>query len=476
MTTNRPLRVFLCHSSADKPAVRELYKKLRVEPWIQPWLDEEELHPGQTWEDEIEKAVESSDVVLVCLSNNSIHKKGYVQRELRFALDIALEVPEGEVFIIPLRLEECTPPRSLRDWQYADYFESQRERGLERLLISLRKRADSLKKREETESKLEGENSKEYKTEADTIVSEGLESTPYEELATKTEDEENKVETPSLESVSAIEKIKPDITENKIVVEIQDPEFLPHPTQEWIEVNKITLSNGMEFMRVPAGKFLIGSDELSWPYSIPEHDAHIPYDYWMGRYLVTVDQYAKYLEDIGQLNKRIISEQQKEKDLPIRALNWKQAASYCAWLNNLLHKEVGSSLSFRLPGDEEWEKAARGTDGRRYPWGNMFDANYCRSNDSFIQITPVGFYSPRSDSPFGCADMVGNIWQWTSSPYSYLGSVSPTSEEANNYSLRGSWGSGYEGDALCFRRYPSNSYHPESYYIGFRICLGPFLG
>ena len=58
---NRPLRVFLCHSSNDKPAVRELYQKLRAEPWIQPWLDEEELYPGQDWNMEIEKAVENGN-------------------------------------------------------------------------------------------------------------------------------------------------------------------------------------------------------------------------------------------------------------------------------------------------------------------------------------------------------------------------------------------------------------------------------
>jgi len=140
--TSRPLRVFLCHSSNDKTAVRELYQKLRAEPWIQPWLDEEELYPGQDWNMEIEKAVVSSDVVIVCLSNGSINKRGFVQKELRFALDVALEMPEETIFVIPLRLEECTPPRSLRDWQYADYFEGQRERAYRRLLVSLKSRVN----------------------------------------------------------------------------------------------------------------------------------------------------------------------------------------------------------------------------------------------------------------------------------------------------------------------------------------------
>ncbi|MBE0680662.1 MAG: TIR domain-containing protein [Anaerolineales bacterium] len=151
--TNRPLRVFLCHSSADKPAVRELYQKLRAEPWIQPWLDEEELYPGQDWNMEIEKAVEAADAIIVCLSNNSITKEGYVQKEIKTALDYSDYKPEGTVFIIPVRLEDCKSPNRLSKWQYADYFESQREPAFQRLLVSLKKRADSLDlNKEEPES------------------------------------------------------------------------------------------------------------------------------------------------------------------------------------------------------------------------------------------------------------------------------------------------------------------------------------
>lgn len=86
-TKDRPLRVFLCHASDDKPAVRELYRQLCAEGWMDVWLDEEKLLPGQDWDMEIEKAVESADVV-VCLSNNSVTKEGYVQKELRFALEL----------------------------------------------------------------------------------------------------------------------------------------------------------------------------------------------------------------------------------------------------------------------------------------------------------------------------------------------------------------------------------------------------
>jgi len=93
---------------------------------------------------EIEKAVEVADAIIVCLTKNSINKEGYVQREIRIALDYADYKPEGTLFIIPVRLEECTPPKRLARWQYADYFEGQRERAFQRLLTSLKKHAVSL--------------------------------------------------------------------------------------------------------------------------------------------------------------------------------------------------------------------------------------------------------------------------------------------------------------------------------------------
>ncbi len=143
--TRRRLRVFLCHSSQDKPIVRELYQRLNAEGWIDPWLDEEKLLPGQDWDLEIEKAAEAADAVIVCLSNNSVNKEGYVQRELKFVLDIAQEKPEGTIFIIPVRLEDIQPPRRLRSWQYADYFPIQQiEKGYQRVLGGLNARANTL--------------------------------------------------------------------------------------------------------------------------------------------------------------------------------------------------------------------------------------------------------------------------------------------------------------------------------------------
>ena len=145
MPAKRKLRVFLCHASQDKSIVRDLKKKLLVENWIEPWLDEDRLLPGQDWNMEIEKAVESSDVVLVCVSSTSVAKEGYVQKELRQVLDIALEKLDGAIFIIPIRLDECELPRKLKDKQALDYFPpANQASAFDKLKASLKIRKDGL--------------------------------------------------------------------------------------------------------------------------------------------------------------------------------------------------------------------------------------------------------------------------------------------------------------------------------------------
>jgi two-component system cell cycle response regulator DivK len=118
----RRVRVFLCHASPDKSRVRELYERLKTDAF-DPWLDEENLLPGQNWQDEIAKAVRTADVVAVCLSAAATTKTGFVQREIKLALDAAEERPEGKIFLVPVRLEECEVPERLRRWQWVNLYD-----------------------------------------------------------------------------------------------------------------------------------------------------------------------------------------------------------------------------------------------------------------------------------------------------------------------------------------------------------------
>ena len=135
----RPLKVFLCHAHADRDAVRALYNRL-VKDGVDAWFDKEKLLPGQDWELEIRRAVREADVVVVCLSKR-FNQAGFRQKEVRLALDTAMEKPEGEIFIIPARLEECDNLESLRKWHWVDLFEDD---GYEILVRALKTRANNI--------------------------------------------------------------------------------------------------------------------------------------------------------------------------------------------------------------------------------------------------------------------------------------------------------------------------------------------
>src|ERR1039458_3469215 len=103
----RHLRVFLSYASEDRAAVLDLYTRLKSWRGIARWLDVAELLAGQDWQLEIARALGESDVVILCLSQRSVVKEGYVQREMRHAIDLANEKPEGTIFVVPVRLDQC---------------------------------------------------------------------------------------------------------------------------------------------------------------------------------------------------------------------------------------------------------------------------------------------------------------------------------------------------------------------------------
>jgi hypothetical protein len=115
----RRFEVFLAHSKGDKEYVRAIHQLLTLDGF-HPWLDEVNLIPGQNWELEIANAVERATVITVFLSQSAISKEGYLHKELAIALETAQRQPEGAITIVPIRLDEVEPPRSLRHLQWID--------------------------------------------------------------------------------------------------------------------------------------------------------------------------------------------------------------------------------------------------------------------------------------------------------------------------------------------------------------------
>ncbi|MDJ0581126.1 toll/interleukin-1 receptor domain-containing protein [Crocosphaera sp.] len=142
MNTEKIPQIFIAHASQDKRLVRELYNKL-VEAGYKPWLDEEDLLPGQNWKDEIPKALKNSDLFIACLSSTSISKRGYIQREFKMAMERWAELPPGEIYIIPLKFDDCEIPElrqseyglNLRDLQWLDY---SKPNGFEKLIKAIK--------------------------------------------------------------------------------------------------------------------------------------------------------------------------------------------------------------------------------------------------------------------------------------------------------------------------------------------------
>ncbi len=182
----------------------------------------------------------------------------------------------------------------------------------------------------------------------------------------------------------------------------------------------IPLGDGveMEFRRVPAGEFLMGSDPKTDPKARddeqPQRHVHLD-EYWIGRFPVTNRQYAVYVSEVRYQPPQFWSDGRIPAGLeehPVVSVNWEDATVFCVWLSKK------SGLKIALPSEAQWEKAARGSDGRIFPWGYQIPSSSLAHFASTTGSTKsVGCFSVLGDSPYGCADMAGNVWEWTDDRY-----------------------------------------------------------
>lgn len=205
--------------------------------------------------------------------------------------------------------------------------------------------------------------------------------------------------------------------------------------------------DGKEMIYIPGGDFIMGSDE-SLENERPAHVVHVD-AFYIDRYPVTNEEYRRFVDATGHPvpyydvewaepydynwdPERQTPPEGKEKH-PVVLVSLEDARAYATWAGK------------RLPTEAEWERAARGTDGRRWPWGNEFVEDHCNTRESNTDgTTPVGQYSPDGNSPEGVGDTVGNVWEWTSSLfrlYPYDANDGRESQEADGWHVLrgGSW-------------------------------------
>jgi len=235
-------------------------------------------------------------------------------------------------------------------------------------------------------------------------------------------------------------------------------------------------AHGVKMVLIPAGKFTMGSDNGS----VDQQPAHVVYldAYYIDKYEVTNALYRDCVEaGICSLpESTYVYDQNRFANYPVDLVNWYMADSYCKWRDA------------HLPTEAEWEKAARGTDGRTYPWGNEFNgeyANYCDINctdmgnkyfnDGFGNEAPVGSFI-QGVSPYGVFDMAGNAAEWVSDwkdPFYYRSSPyknPPGPETGSTRVVRG--GSFWDPDTSLIVT-SRNSHSPFEYFpgLGFRCAI-----
>ncbi|MCA9959865.1 MAG: SUMF1/EgtB/PvdO family nonheme iron enzyme [Anaerolineales bacterium] len=173
--------------------------------------------------------------------------------------------------------------------------------------------------------------------------------------------------------------------------------------------------DGKEMVRVAAGEFVFSGAKRKR--TLPE--------FWIDRTLVTNAEYKLFLDEnpdhpvpYSELETAVLHNWNQKKrtfpknraNYPVVLVSWQDALAYAAWAGK------------RLPTELEWEKAARGTDGRLYPWGDDPPTpELCNFGGFHDNLTPVGTFSPQGDSPYGCADICGNVWEWATSSLSNIG-------------------------------------------------------
>ena len=472
MPQPRKLTVFLCCSPEDKPIVRELYDRLEAEGWIEPWLDEEKLVPGMNWDTEVEKAVACADTVIVCISNSAFAGNQYVQREMRFVLNLALENTSRSVFIIPLRLDNCQMPRHVQTWQFYDFSVlDQREEVYQRLRKSLQIRANV----------------------DPNIRTPG----PSAHFVSGSHVQDGFI--PSTDIVRELDFIE--IHRGKFLMGSKvlnsralDDEYPQHPCYISYDygISRFPVTNAQfgEFAISNKRRDLLVPD---WKLKLKQPATNVSWHHAM--------TYVTWLNKVfgKELDHGLVFR------LPTEA-EWERAARgdhgrEWPWGDESLDQMIDRELFYiyNRPADEPGSDDFRGSSeisdfydkvfhsqkpsDAHERWRSKSGIDYAelrRKVDEFrkrTDLVDVGTFSPLTDSPYKVADMMGNIIEWTQSlymPYPYdAGDGRENIGDDGKRVLRGLFASGNERFSVrCARRWRAQP-HEKDRLLGFRIVIAP---
>ncbi|NIM11161.1 MAG: SUMF1/EgtB/PvdO family nonheme iron enzyme, partial [Candidatus Aminicenantes bacterium] len=239
---------------------------------------------------------------------------------------------------------------------------------------------------------------------------------------------------------------------------------------------------------VESGEFIRGSDESDEDDEKPERRIYLD-KFMIGKYLVTNQEFKVFIEDGGYDNKELWAPEgwqwrKKENivepglwhdrkwngpNFPVVVISWYEACAYAEWLS----RKTGDR--YVLPSEAQWEKAARGSEGFSYPWGKKWKEDHCNSVECGVgRTSPIGMF-PKGESPYGCMDMAGNVWEWCADWYEkdyYKKSPDQNPQGPGDGSDRVVRGGGWFNARWYCRAACRNARRPafRFYYYGFRLA------
>lgn len=253
--------------------------------------------------------------------------------------------------------------------------------------------------------------------------------------------------------------------------------FTPE-TDDTLETTITWPNDGKEMVYILGGSFMMGTNDGESNHQ-PEHQVYVA-GFYLDRWPVTNTEYKKFIDDtdypvpnydVSWCNTKPYNWNPEQRTYPTGKANhpvvlvsWEDAMAYAAWAGK------------RLPTEAEWERAARGPGGRRYPWGAAFVSGLCNSKEAELsQTSPVGQFSPNGDTPEGLVDMIGNVWEWTNSlfrPYPYDPNDGRESRQASGFRvLRGASWRNDANVVLCTSRLDGDFKFFDN--VGFRCAVSP---
>jgi len=390
-------QIFISYAREDTARVKELYERLRSAGY-QPWLDREHIIPGQRWEPVIKEALKRSAFVLVCLSETSINKRGFLQKEIKQALEHADEKLEDDVWLIPARLDDCEVPESLGAIQWVDLF---LDHGFDDLLRGLEFQLKKLQRTPPQGGRTPAPRPVKPPPSVSTPPPPPVSPGKRVRFTTVRLDESGKI-------VERKEQERPLIVEDLGGVRI---ELVEIPGGEfWMG----STSADAKIAHTEALRWYKDAEEKWYQAETPRHRVRVS-SFAMGRYPVTQEEWLEVMGDLPEMEQK-----QRGDRRPVVNVSWEEAGQFCRELSRRSGKE------YRLPTEAEWEYAARAGTTTAYWCGPVLApevANYWWSHP-FGAVKPgkqlgrtweVG--SSGFANPFGLTDIHGNVWEWCSDRY-----------------------------------------------------------